>query len=168
VRHNTLVSYCFLLCEADNKSLREHWSTNAVPRKSDICPRGQFVCRFTFGTSKFKQQPDGSVLSGQGTRTSARDWKICQNSQSKTRLGLEPVTSQIAYNYNEPEFLSLLSQNPAYGLFSARYITSHPRKPLSYETTYSKSSFIRHAWGMGCADRSILSLERTVTYFTQF
>jgi hypothetical protein len=37
------------------------------------------------------------------------------------------------------------------------------RSPL-----YSKSSFIRHAWGMGCADRSILSLERTVTYDKQF
>jgi hypothetical protein len=32
----------------------------------------------------------------------------------------------------------------------------------------SKSSFIRHAWGMGCADRSILPLERTVTKDTQF
>jgi hypothetical protein len=33
---------------------------------------------------------------------------------------------------------------------------------------YSKSSFIRHAWGMMCADRSNLPLQRTVTYDTQF
>jgi hypothetical protein len=32
---------------------------------------------------------------------------------------------------------------------------------------YSKSSFIRHAWGMGCANRSILPKQRTVTYDTQ-
>jgi hypothetical protein len=33
---------------------------------------------------------------------------------------------------------------------------------------YSKSSFIWHTWGIGCADRSILLLQRTVTYDTLF
>jgi hypothetical protein len=32
----------------------------------------------------------------------------------------------------------------------------------------SKNSFIRHAWGIECADRSILPLERMVTYDAQF
>jgi hypothetical protein len=38
--------------------------------------------------------------------------------------------------------------------------TVHPR----VATQYSKSSFIRHAWGMGYADRSILQKKRMVTY----
>jgi hypothetical protein len=42
------------------------------------------------------------------------------------------------------------------------------RFPCISPTYYSKSSFSRHAWEMGCADRSILPLERTVTYDTQF